>query len=343
MILRGIDYLPPGEVTFADYGRAILAADQAAFPDDDEWRRYIRKEFVRRGIVARARDLRVETSFRDAAVAAVDLQGLVDSQWVAYTFAEQNRKLLKIPKDAQFEVLPRTVVTKRLRPFTAAVERASAVREDTSADDLEQVSKTAPPGTDGGDLPTVKELLFKVRWSITEPNPPDLAGIARERRVQTGTTLVIDWDNRIIRSLLGPLDLAARRPARDAMLRRLVDQGLLGVTRADALDAMKHTLGTGVEGVVTGDVLRVRGTGRLLHVARDVALSDLVVRVYNVRFGDAVLVSIPEKAGGHDVERHVLFDFGNALNKAGGVDTVFEPSSTTSRRGSRASRSTCSS
>ncbi len=54
-------------------------------------------------------------------------------------------------------------------------------------------------------------------------------------------------------------------------------------------------------------------------------MSDLVVRVYNVRFGDAILVSIPEKAGGHDVERTILFDFGNALKKAGGVDAVFEP------------------
>jgi beta-lactamase superfamily II metal-dependent hydrolase len=54
-------------------------------------------------------------------------------------------------------------------------------------------------------------------------------------------------------------------------------------------------------------------------------LSELVVRVYDVRFGDAVLISIPEKAGGHDVERHILFDFGNALDTAGGVDAVFEP------------------
>jgi hypothetical protein len=269
MILRGIDYLPPGEVTFADYGRAILAADQAAFPNDDEWRRYIRKEFVRRGIVKRASQLTVETSYDHEAVASIDRQALVDSQWVAYTFAERNRRLLRIPKDAQFEVLPRTVVTKRLRSFSAAVDRAAAVREDTSADDAEQVSKTAPPGTDGADLPTVKELLFKVRWTITEPNPPDLQSIAKERRVQTGTTLVIDWDGRRIRSLLGPLDLRARRPARDAMLRRLIDQGLLGVTTADAADAAKHTLGTGVEGVVTDDGLRIRGTGRLLHVARD--------------------------------------------------------------------------
>jgi beta-lactamase superfamily II metal-dependent hydrolase len=55
------------------------------------------------------------------------------------------------------------------------------------------------------------------------------------------------------------------------------------------------------------------------------AVSDLIVRVYDVRFGDAVLVSIPDKAGGHDVERHILFDFGNALDTAAGVDTVFEP------------------
>jgi beta-lactamase superfamily II metal-dependent hydrolase len=54
-------------------------------------------------------------------------------------------------------------------------------------------------------------------------------------------------------------------------------------------------------------------------------MSDLVVRVYNVRFGDAVLVSIPEKAGGHAVERTILFDFGNALSKEGGVDAVLEP------------------
>jgi beta-lactamase superfamily II metal-dependent hydrolase len=53
-------------------------------------------------------------------------------------------------------------------------------------------------------------------------------------------------------------------------------------------------------------------------------MSDLVVRLYNVRFGDAVLVSIPERSGGHDVERHILFDFGNALNKAGGDDSLFE-------------------
>ena len=45
MILRGLDYMPPGEITFADYGRAILAADQASFVDDT-WRRWLRENFV---------------------------------------------------------------------------------------------------------------------------------------------------------------------------------------------------------------------------------------------------------------------------------------------------------
>ncbi len=53
-------------------------------------------------------------------------------------------------------------------------------------------------------------------------------------------------------------------------------------------------------------------------------MSDLVVRSYNVGFGDAVLVSIPEKRRGRaETVRHVLFDMGNLLTGEGNADEVF--------------------
>jgi hypothetical protein len=158
-------------------------------------------------------------------------------------FAEANRELLGIPEGHPFEVLPRIVVNKR----------------------FEQPGADRPPRGRGAHGP-VKELLFKVRWSETEPNPPGLG--APTRRIQTGTTLVIDWDRRVIRSCLGPLDLAGRRGARDATIRRLVANGLLHLSDPDDSTVVGRSLGTGVDGVVSDGILRVRGTGRLMHVVR---------------------------------------------------------------------------
>lgn len=54
-------------------------------------------------------------------------------------------------------------------------------------------------------------------------------------------------------------------------------------------------------------------------------MSDLVVRAYDVRFGDAIFVSIPDTENGQPVERTILFDFGNAFSTDGGADAVLEP------------------
>lgn len=61
-------------------------------------------------------------------------------------------------------------------------------------------------------------------------------------------------------------------------------------------------------------------------------MSDtLTVRVYNVRFGDAILVTIPDKDSktGKTTRRRILIDVGNAPRVAGtgegGDDTVLEP------------------
>jgi hypothetical protein len=54
-------------------------------------------------------------------------------------------------------------------------------------------------------------------------------------------------------------------------------------------------------------------------------MSKLRVRMYNVRFGDAILVSVPDKAkNGKETMRHILIDMGNLLNGKEGADDVFE-------------------
>ncbi len=53
----------------------------------------------------------------------------------------------------------------------------------------------------------------------------------------------------------------------------------------------------------------------------------LHIRTYNVRFGDAILISVPDRdpATNKMTTRHILIDVGNVLNKEGGEDTVFKP------------------
>jgi beta-lactamase superfamily II metal-dependent hydrolase len=56
-------------------------------------------------------------------------------------------------------------------------------------------------------------------------------------------------------------------------------------------------------------------------------MSALTIRAYNVLFGDAILVTVPDRdpATGDETARHLLIDVGNVLQGAGGDDTVFVP------------------
>jgi beta-lactamase superfamily II metal-dependent hydrolase len=55
-------------------------------------------------------------------------------------------------------------------------------------------------------------------------------------------------------------------------------------------------------------------------------MDTLRVRAYNVRFGDAILIAVPDRdAAGQTTTRHILIDVGNATSTAGGVNTVFKP------------------
>ena len=234
MVLRALDYLPPGEVSFADLGRAIIAADQAAHPDRSREREWIVEEFVRRHMAPDPAALEVETDVAEPALRDLDLDLLMESDWAAYRFANENRALLRIPPEVPFRILPRQAVRKRL--FLGEGEKAET-----------------------------HECLFKVAWDHTEPNLSG-AALPPSRQVAAGTMLAIDWDTRRLRACLTSERSDEQRLDRDRMLLRLLDHDALRLDRL-AIGPDGQPLRTVVRAQALGDVMRVRGTARTLHVA----------------------------------------------------------------------------
>jgi beta-lactamase superfamily II metal-dependent hydrolase len=52
-------------------------------------------------------------------------------------------------------------------------------------------------------------------------------------------------------------------------------------------------------------------------------VSQLTITAYNVRFGDAILITIPDRSPDGEVVRHILIDFGNVLTDTGEKDQIF--------------------
>jgi hypothetical protein len=232
LIFRALDYLPPGEVSFADYGRAIIAADQASHPESGRERRWLVEEFRRRGIVADVRELDVATDYDHPALADVSLQALVESDWAAYEFANRNRAFLGVPEGINLRVRPRLDTTKLY--YHRDCERKT------------------------------RECIFRVSWDRHEPNPPCLR-LPPERQVTAGVTLAIDWETRRVRALLRS-DTGPRGQAdRDRLLRRLVETGTLRVgDHARGPDG--RWLRSAVRAETMDGLMRVRATAHLLHI-----------------------------------------------------------------------------
>ncbi|MEA2900316.1 MAG: hypothetical protein QOH36_203 [Actinomycetota bacterium] len=237
-VIRGLDYLPPGDASFADLGRAMVAADLATYPESKHGaqRDWLADEFVTRRIVKSRAALTPKLKLAPeakAAIAGLDLEALVTSDYYAYEFVRANRELFQVPDTTSFEVRKRLDVTKKEWH---------------------------------GDLPptTRRECLVKVAWTEQEANDVE-AKIASRRTFRRGTTLAIDWETHAVRGLLTTENSPAAKKSRSALIRRLIDNDELALA-GDGIGPDGEELSQVVHGDLADGTLRVRNTGRSLHV-----------------------------------------------------------------------------
>lgn len=242
--LRALDYLPPGEVSFADYGRAMLAVDEMGQLNPPHVRQWLREELVLRRIVDDPKELEVETNLQWPGLDSVDFEALVKDKKMARRFAREHRELLRVPPGA------------RLKVEGCLKTRKVYYDADRNQDEIE-------------------EILFKVSWAEKEPDPT----LAMERRVKRGTTLAINLSRRrlipveeaqptrdvFVRLLLTSDRSPVQRERRDRMIRRLVDDGLLRLD-GEALAPDGGPLGFVVAGDTSSGALELHGSARLLHL-----------------------------------------------------------------------------
>ena len=251
---RALDYLPIGNVSFAEYGRAMIAVDKIAFPEAPQIRNWIREEFIRRHIVEKNADLAPILKPNGRKLEKIDPAELCSSDWIAYEYANTHRALLGIPRGISFQVHPRLDVTKQYD-----YDRA------------------------------VRECIFKVSWEQEEENPV-YPGLPARRMITVGTTAVYEWESGRLLTILSNAkppeinektgrelclteqicierqeEYAKQKVERDDFIRELVDKGALRFG-AQALGPDGKALPSIIHSEVINGVMKLRNTFNMLHI-----------------------------------------------------------------------------
>jgi hypothetical protein len=234
VLIRGLDYLPPGDIGFLEVARAVIACDTAAHPvDSTGFRKILAARLIERGIGASESDLASEHSEISDPLTPNDLNTLVSSNWHAMHFVEDRRGPLGIPDGIPFEVLPRLVTNKEL------------VR--------------GPRRTETPELRS--EVVLKIAWKVPEkaavssPLPP-------QRWVQRGATVVFDQATGAVCAFVDHRS-AGGAAERDYLARTLQEGRMLtsGPTVGFPADPFAR-----VGWRVSGDAFELIGAARTLHL-----------------------------------------------------------------------------
>ena len=190
IVFRALDYMPPGEAGFRDYGRAFVAAAAATYERPQLEQKWLLEEFKRRHIIQEDAELLVAPPA--LSLEGVDMEALVKDDDVARRLVEANRAALGIARGTAFEVLPRLVASRSLGSKLAKNRK--------------------------------EEVILKVKWLEGETHDLGL-GRPSTWQVVHGTTLVVDRETRRVRSCLTTESSAQETSDRRALLTRWMAEG----------------------------------------------------------------------------------------------------------------------
>jgi hypothetical protein len=246
-IFRALDYLPPGEVSLADYGRALCAANANSWSDDTStYEGWIKDEFSRRKIVYDPREL-------DPALILIvphpqPVEKIYQDDQVARQFVEENRAWLGIPPGEPFEIRPRLKVAPNDAPATCVMKISWGHREANQMGDDFPTERWVRVGTTV--VFNLQTGSVDVRLSNAPPTPElypetevlELVKQAFQRR-QLDTDRYLTWLNQ------------------NGMFRkRSLEPQPLGLDELPSDDA--------IYAEVDQQVMRARGTGLGLHIGK---------------------------------------------------------------------------
>ena len=227
IIFRALEYLPPGEASFIDYGRAFVIAARATYKQPQKEVRWLKQEFVRRGIIDSADELDCVYDGPGIKISKTLARQLVQDNAAALNWVAQHRDIFNIPAGVEYTVLPCILAHKSL----------GARKQD--------------------------ELFIKVSWDEIETHQLG-ADFRQQWAIRRGTTLAISLSDKAIYRLTGNTSPALTEQ-RDRMLAKLHQQKRLFMKSSAADDGAQQQASHILVGEQKG-VMRLEGGMRLLHI-----------------------------------------------------------------------------
>jgi hypothetical protein len=251
LIYKGLDWLPPGEASFAELIRAMVVADQAYLPRHPAARgmllRCARERHVLRGKLPKDATLGLVEGNHD------NLFSLLRSSSEARReFVDRHRETLGIPPAAPVRVVCRM----------SALYEPPLIPDPTRSE-----SFFLSPVVTRRELAAQSELLLvKLRWKSTEPN--DLGGAwGRMRRFKAGATVVLDPEG-CVRAVLRAGADPRQVERRSGFLKRVLLTGD-GAVAGKPLGPDGLPLQTVLRTELRRNILSVSGGFQALHIAGD--------------------------------------------------------------------------